>query len=100
MLLLASSFGANASGSLYLLGFVEQACAGVTRCFHFRVETVYSGEAKDKIIVHYDADSVIFDPENYRLTLAQSHIIEGSHLQLLLAPSGNEFRAETIWIGE
>ena len=100
MLLLACSFEVNASGSLHLLGFVEQPCTSETYCFELRVESVYSGEAADRIIVHYDAESMIFDPENYRLTLAQSHIVEGSHLRLLLVPAGKGFRAEIIWIGD
>ena len=100
MLLFACTFGVNASGSLHLLGFVEQPCVGESFCFQLRVESVYSGETADEIIVHYDVDSVIFDPENYRLTLAQSHIVEGSHLRLLLVPAGNRFRAEIIWIGD
>jgi hypothetical protein len=99
VLLLAYSILANASGSLHLLGFVEQACVGENFCFQLRVESVYNGEAADKIIVRYDADSMIFDPENYRLTLAQSRIVEGSHLRLLLVPVVNGFRAEIIWIG-
>ena len=100
MLLLACSFPANASGSLHLLGFVEQPCTDEALCFQLRVESVYNGEAADEIIVRYDAESMIFDPENYRLTLAQSHIVEGSHLRLLLVPVANEFRAEIIWIGD
>ena len=100
VLLLVCSFAANASGSLHLLGFVEQSCVGENFCFQLRVESVYNGEAADEIIVRYDADSMIFDPENYRLTLAQSRIVEGSHLRLLLVPVANGFRAEIIWIGD
>ena len=100
MLLLACSIEANASSSLHLLGFVEQPCVGESFCFRLRVESVYNGEAADEVIVRYDTGSVIYDPENYRLTLAQSHIVEGSHLRLLLVPADNGFRAKTIWIGD
>jgi hypothetical protein len=100
VLLLACSFSANSSGSLHLLGFVEKPCVGENYCFQLRVEAVYSGEAADEIILRYDADSMIFDPENYRLTLLQSRIVEGSHLRLLLVPAETGFRAEIIWIGD
>lgn len=93
-----------ASSSVHLLGFVETLCAGETNCFELRVEREYLDLAASRIIVRYDRNSQIYDPENYELTLQQSNIVEGSHLRLLLmldddGPESN-YHAQFIWIGD
>jgi len=93
-----------ASSSVHLLGFVEAFCAGETNCFELRVEKEYLDIAAGRIIVRFDGDSKIYDPENYELTLQQSNIVEGSHLRLLLTidddgPESN-YDAQFIWIGD
>jgi len=94
----------TASTSVHLLGFVETLCAGETNCFELRVEKEYLDLAASRIIVRFDRNSKIYDPENYELTLQQSNIIEGSHLRLLLladddGPESN-YHAQFIWIGD
>jgi hypothetical protein len=103
-ILLGISSLSTASTSVHLLGFVETLCAGETNCFELRVEQEYLGLAASRIIVRYDGDSQIYDPENYELTLQQSNIVEGSHLRLLLmldddGPESN-YHAQFIWIGD
>jgi len=93
-----------ASSTVHLLGFVETLCAGETNCFELRVEQEYLDLAASRIIVRFDRNSQIYDPENYELTLQQSNIIEGSHLRLLLTldddgPESN-YHAQFIWIGD
>lgn len=93
-----------ASSSVHLLGFVETLCASETNCFELRVEQEYLDLAASRIIVRFDRNSKIYDPENYELTLQQSNIVEGSHLRLLLSAdqggSGQEYHAQFIWIGD
>ena len=94
----------SASSPVHLLGFVETLCAGETNCFELRVEQEYLDLAASRIIVRYDRNSQIYDPENYELTLQQSNIVEGSHLRLLLmldddGPESNYY-AQFIWIGD
>lgn len=93
-----------ASSSVHLLGFVETLCAGETNCFELRVEQEYLDLAASRIIVRFDRNSKIYDPENYELTLQQSNIVEGSHLRLLLSAdtgsSGQDYYAQFIWIGD
>jgi len=102
--LLGVSFPSPASPSVHLLGFVETLCAGETNCFELRVEKEYLDLAASRIIVRFDRNSQIYDPENYELTLQQSNIIEGSHLRLLLSAdpdsSGPDYHAQFIWIGD
>jgi hypothetical protein len=93
-----------ASPSVHVLGFVETLCAGETNCFELRVEQEYLDLAAGRIIVRYDHNSQIYDPENYELTLQQSNIVEGSHLRLLLmldddGPESNYY-AQFIWVGD
>ncbi len=94
----------TASTSVHLLGFVETLCAGETNCFELRVEQEYLDLATSRIIVRYDGDSQIYDPENYELTLQQSNIVEGSHLRLLLMLDDDgpesDYYAQFIWIGD
>ena len=89
---------------MHLLGFVETLCAGEANCFEFRVEKEYLDLAASRIIVRFDRNSKIFDPENYELTLQQSNIVEGSHLRLLLIPDDDgpepNYHAQFIWIGD
>ena len=93
-----------ASPSVHLLGFVETLCAGENNCFELRVEKEYLDLAASRIIVRFDLNSKIYDPENYELTLQQSDIVEGSHLRLLLSVdeggSGQDYHAQFIWIGD
>ena len=93
-----------ASPSVHLLGFVETLCAGENNCFELRVEKEYLDLAASRIIVRFDLNSKIYDPENYELTLQQSNIIEGSHLRLLLMPDDDgpesNYHAQFIWIGD
>ncbi len=90
----------HAADNLHLLGFVDRLCHQETYCFQLRVEQDYSSAAAESIQVYYDATSQIFDPENYALTLAQSHIVEGSHLRLLLEKRLASYHASFIWIGD
>lgn len=94
----------TASSSVHLLGFVETLCAGENNCFELRVEQEYLDLAASRIIVRFDRNSKIYDPENYELTLQQSDIVEGSHLRLLLSVdeggSGQDYHAQFIWIGD
>ena len=103
-ILLGISSLSNASSSVHLLGFVETLCADETNCFELRVEKEYLDLAASRIIVRFDRNSQIYDPENYELTLQQSNIIEGSHLRLLLSADsdspGPDYYAQFIWIGD
>jgi len=90
----------QAADNLHLLGFVDRLCHQEVYCFELRVEQVYSGAVVDRVKVYYDSTSQIFDPENYALTLAQSRIVEGSHLRLLLENRSGSYRASFIWIGD
>ncbi len=103
-ILLGISSLSTASTSVHLLGFVESLCADEAYCFELRVEQEYLDLAASRIIVRFDRNSKIYDPENYELTLQQSNIIEGSHLRLLLfadddGPESN-YHAQFIWIGD
>ncbi len=94
----------TASSPVHLLGFVETLCADEINCFELRVEQEYLDLAASRIIVRFDRNSQIYDPENYELTLQQSNIVEGSHLRLLLmrdddGPESN-YHAQFIWIGD
>ena len=68
------------------------------------VEPEYETEVGDRITVRYASTTSIFDPENYQLTLAQSNIIPGSHLRLIItadeAGKTRDYRATIIWIGD
>ena len=94
----------SADEQIHLLGFVEQLCPDKPYCFELRVEPGYIANVGERISVRYEAATTIFDAENYELTLAQSNIIPGSHLRLLLAsePAGSKpaYRAVFIWIGD
>ena len=103
-MLLGVAFPSPASPAVHLLGFVDTLCAGETNCFELRVEKEYQNLAARRIIVRFDGNSKIFDPENYELTLQQSNIVEGSHLRLLLIPDDDgpesNYHAQFIWIGD
>ncbi len=103
-ILLGISSLSSASSPVHLLGFVETLCAGETNCFELRVEQEYLDLAASRILVRYDGDSQIYDPENYELTLQQSNIVEGSHLRLLLMLDDDglesNYYAQFIWIGD
>lgn len=94
----------SASEQVHLLGFVEQLCPDRPYCFKLRVEPEYIPNASARINVKYENATTIFDPENYELTLAQSNIIPGSHLRLLLTLNADkaegDYRAVYIWIGD
>ena len=54
--------------------------------------------------MRFGADTRIFDPENYQLTLQQQNIVPGSHLRMLIelddGGEANAYRASFIWIGD
>ena len=93
-----------ASEQVHLLGFVESLCEDKPYCFELRVKSEYIANVGERINVHYEAVTTIFDPENYELTLQQSNIIPGSHLRLLLTSDQDgidrDYRANYIWIGD
>ena len=93
----------GAADSLHLLGFVESSCDDSDHCFELRVKPEFQSQAGEYIHFYFDADSRIFDPENYDLTLSQQNIEPGSHLRLLLQPdpdTSDRYRASFIWIGD
>ena len=93
----------GAADSLHLLGFVESSCDDSDHCFELRVKPEFQAQAGEYIHFYFDADSRIFDPENYDLTLSQQNIEPGSHLRLLLQPdpdTSDRYRASFIWIGD
>ena len=54
--------------------------------------------------MRFSADTRIFDPENYPLTLLQQNIVPGSHLRMLIEADGGDetdaYHASFIWIGD
>jgi hypothetical protein len=103
-MLAGGASSASAAKQVHLLGFVEYLCPGEPHCFELRVKPKFIEAAGDRIVVRFDRNTLIFDPENYELTLEQSNIIDGSHLRLLLTSEsdrgGNHYRASVIWIGD
>jgi hypothetical protein len=103
-LLAASPALTAAPEQVHLLGFVEQLCPDRLYCFELRVEPEYVATVGERIKVHYETVTTIFDPENYELTLLQSNIIPGSHLRLLMTPDPDwldrGYQANYIWIGD
>ena len=102
---LASGSGnIHAAQSVHLLGFVETLCTDDPYCFVLMVKPEFHVVSPAKIKVRFDADTRIFDPENYQLTLQQQNIVPGSHLRMLIeADDGGEanaYRASFIWIGD
>ena len=99
-----SAASVSAAQQAHLLGFVERLCSDESYCFELRVEAQFIETASEKIIVRFDRSTLIYDPENYELTLAQQNIVDGSHLRLLISPEpdrgGNHYRAVVIWIGD
>lgn len=103
LMLGAASATAAAADNLHLLGFVTSPCADLDYCFELRVKPEYQAEAGERLRFVFNADSNIFDPENYALTLAQQNIVPGSHLRLLLEARGGSadaYYASHIWIGD
>jgi hypothetical protein len=98
----------SAAPSVHLLGFVDTLCNTEPHCFDLLVEPEYQDQLGQHIKVRFNADTRIFDPENYELTLLQQNIVPGSHLRLLIEPEvENEvpgasatYRASFIWIGD
>ncbi|MCP4335730.1 MAG: hypothetical protein GY785_24035 [Gammaproteobacteria bacterium] len=94
----------SAVENLDLLGFVKSLCADEANCFELMVKPEFAELAGERLKVRFDADTRIFDPENYELTLAQQNIIPGSHLRLLLEKTADAgvkgYRAAFIWIGD
>jgi hypothetical protein len=91
---------AGAAESVHLLGFVERLCEDQPMCFEFRTEEVYSGEAKEFSRVYYNKHSQIYDAENYEVTPAQSNIVRGSYLRIMIVPVPDGFFADFIWVGD
>ena len=94
----------SAAQQVHLLGFVEYLCPGEPHCFELRVKPEFIEATGARIIVRFDHSTLVFDPENYELTLKQSNIVDGSHLRLLLTSESdlgeNHYRASVIWIGD
>ena len=102
---LASGSGSlHAASSVHLLGFVETLCTDDPYCFELLVKPEFHAVSAARIKVRFGADTRIFDPENYQLTLRQQNIVPGSHLRMLIeADDGDEantYRASFIWIGD
>jgi hypothetical protein len=98
------SWPITAADQFHLLGSVDRLCTDRPYCFELRVEAEYADTVGDQIKVHYGSGTVIFDPENYELILAQSNIIRGSHLRMIIAPDKavdpDHYLARFIWIGD
>jgi hypothetical protein len=94
----------HAAPSIHLLGFVETLCTDDPHCFVLMVKPEFHAVSPAKIKVRFGANTRIFDPENYQLTLLQQNIVPGSHLRMLIeADDGDEanaYRASFIWIGD
>jgi len=103
-ILWACSASIDAANQYHLLGFVGQLCTQEPYCFELLVEPEYDAELGNRITVHYASTTAIFDPENYELTLAQSNIIPGSHLRLIITGDATgetqDYHATVIWIGD
>jgi hypothetical protein len=107
-LLATLTYPLQAAPSVHLLGFVDTLCVDEPYCFELLVKPEYQDQLGQRIKVHFSANTRIFDPENYELTLLQQNIVPGSHLRLLLEPeAGNDasdksgaYRASFIWIGD
>ena len=104
ILLFAGISTVNAAQQVHLLGFVESLCPDEPHCYELRVEADYIELAASRIFVRYDRKTLIFDPENYELTLEQSDIVGGSHLRLLMDPDSGRgdfaYQATVIWVGD
>ena len=94
----------HAAQSVHLLGFVETLCTDDPHCFELLVKPEFHAVSAARIKVRFGADTRIFDPENYQLTLLQQNIVPGSHLRMLIEPDdrdeANAYRASFIWIGD
>ena len=94
----------HAARSVHLLGFVETLCTDDPYCFELLVKPEFHAVSAARIKVRFGADTRIFDPENYQLTLLQQNIVPGSHLRMLIeaddGAEANAYRASFIWIGD
>ncbi len=103
-LLLASADHLQASERVHVIGLVERMCPGESLCFELEVRPEYREIAGKSLRVRFAGVEQIYDPENYRLTLAQQDIGPGSHLRVLLerdaASEDSDWRAIVIWIGD
>ena len=104
LLLLASAGDLHAGERLHVVGLVDRMCPAESHCFELEVKPEYRETAGRSLRVRFDDVEQIYDPENYRLTLAQQDIGPGSHLRLLLerdaAGDDGDWRAVVIWIGD
>ena len=102
--LVSGSGSLHAAGKVHLLGFVETLCADDPHCFVLLVKPEFQAISAAKITVRFGADTRIFDPENYQLTLRQQNIVPGSHLRMLIEADergeADAYRASFIWIGD
>jgi len=82
------------------MGFVEQRCSGES-CLIVKIEPGHPKQG-ELLRVFYDAQTLIYDPENYELTFKQAKFPAGAHLRLMLIPEINArgYRANAIWIGD
>ena len=103
-LLVFASGNIHAAPGIHLLGFVDRLCTDDPHCFELLVKPEFHTVAPEKIQVRFGADTRIFDPENYQLTLQQQNIVPGSHLRMLIeadkAGEADTYRASFIWIGD
>jgi len=94
----------RAAQSVHLLGFVDKPCPGEPYCFELLVKPDFAAQVGARIRVRFDASTVIYDPENYQLTLEQHNIVAGSHLRLMIESTSNnqpgDYHSSFIWIGD
>ena len=93
-----------AAQPVHLLGFVGTLCSDQPYCFELLVKPEFRAALGDRVRVHFNSKTRIFDPENYQLTLAQQNIVPGSHLRLLIdreaGSESSDYLASYIWIGD
>lgn len=103
-LLFAGAGSLQASERLHVVGLVVQMCPDEPHCFELDVKPGYRELAGTSLRVRFAGAEQFYDPENYRLTLAQQDIGPGSHLRLLLerdVTNGDDaWRAIVVWIGD
>jgi hypothetical protein len=94
----------RAAQSVHLLGFVDKPCPTEPYCFELLVKADFVAELGERIMVRFDENTTIYNPENYQLTLEQHDIVAGSHLRMLIEADSNsqpgDYRASVIWIGD
>ena len=104
LLLTLIAGASSAAQPRHLLGFVGRLCHAETHCFQLLVKPEFRHDLGARIKVRFDGKTLIFDPENYALTLTQQNIVPGAHLRLLIEAQTDDntgaYRASHIWIGD